>query len=50
MNRRDVIELMLTTLFVGVLLGYTLGLLQQAIWKNKFLESERCEAKQQLSW
>jgi hypothetical protein len=41
MNRRDVIELVLAALVGGVMLGYTLGLIQQAAWRAK------CEAKQQ---
>lgn len=47
LNRKDALEFFLLVLLAGVLLGYTLGLLQQAIWKTKFLESERCEVKQQ---
>lgn len=47
MNRRDVIEIMLATLLVGVLLGYTLGLIQQAVWKTRAAEEVKCEAKQQ---
>ena len=35
MTRRDVIELVLAALVGGVMLGYTLGLIQQAVWKEK---------------
>lgn len=47
MTRRDVIELMLAALVGGVMLGYSLGLIQQAAWKTKTMEKNKCEAKQQ---
>ena len=50
LNRKDALEFFLLVLLAGVLLGYTLGLLLQAIWKTKFLEREKCELKQQHSW
>lgn len=50
MKRGDVIELVAAALFIGVLLGYTLGLIQQAAWKTKAMEKNKCEVKQQHSW
>ena len=45
MMRRDVIELVLAVLVVGVMLGYTLGLIQQAAWKNRAIEEQKYYAE-----
>lgn len=49
-TKKEAWQFFLWTLFAGALLGYTLGLIHQAIWKTKAMERERCEARQQHSW
>lgn len=44
-TRKEAIEFLLMTLFAGALLGYTLGLIQQASWKHKAIEEQRYYAE-----
>lgn len=44
-TKREVFELILGAVFLGVIIGYTFGLIQQTSWKHKAIEEQRYYAE-----
>lgn len=47
MTRKEAVITLVILFWTGVFTGYTIGLIQQAIWKTQTMEKEKCEVRQQ---